>query len=533
MSKKRFFIPLAAFSLLLTSMIACNANNNNNNPSGSEPPAGDTSSNDATSSVDGGSSDAGSTSSQAGGSSSNAGGSSSAEGGSSSQEQHTHDYNATAKSVVKNADDKNVSLYECKSNDGAKRITVAFTDYSEITGELEASIDGKYDEVTDADIRATSVMLKSGCELTWKFNLDKAVTGAKVYFGAVATSSGHKTQKLAEKYKVKANDGSLAALDQADSVTYSDVGLTQNTRNYFYAATFDLVAGENSITLRQGSKGSRLLFGGDVRIEYEGEANPVAAPATGYDITFVPAEHCKVEVYIGANETVETNKTQSVNADALDDQQHFIPAKYVAPVDDDPATADDETVVEVKPEVLFKLVFDDGYTADGNDITISGTMGTEWNKLCSGDDDNSYNITKIKAAITVTIAVRAVTGNEKAGYLGTFNIQNGRVVVYQGEKNKTGDNIDTAEDGKYLSRVKKGGVSKTKAQFNFEIIPDEGYEFNSGLELGGESSPIGVTQFATGNFGNFKRNGTNGNLYSITKVASDIVLNIVCTQVQA
>lgn len=507
MSKKRFLIPLAAFSLLLTSVVACNGNNNNNNPSSSGAPAG--------------------TSSQSGGGG-GAGGSSSSQA-----PAHTHDYNATASSTVKNADDKDVSLFECKDNDGGKVIAIAFADYSEKSADFGST--SGYNNVPQ-ELRNSSFLIAKNATVTWKVNVDKAITGAKLSFGVVYTGSDHNTQTGSDggtvKYSFKVNDGSFVDWGMGSN-TYEGCGLSQSARKDYVFGSIDLVAGENTITVRQNNAGYRLLFGGDVRIEYEGEAVPVAAPASGYDITFVPGEHCKVKVYIGANETVETNKTQSVNADALDDQQHYIPSKYVAPVEDDPSTEADETVAEVKPEVRFQLVFDDGYTADGNDITISGTMGNEWNKICSDEDPNSYNITKIKAAITVTIAVRAVTGQEKEGYLGTFSIEHGTIVVYQGEKNKNGDNIDTPEDGKYLSRVKTGTVSKTKAQFNFEVFPEEGYEFNSGLALGGESSPTGVTQFAVGNFGNFKRNKNNGNLYSITKVASDITVNIVCTLIVA
>ncbi|MBQ6731373.1 MAG: hypothetical protein IJR08_05680 [Bacilli bacterium] len=510
MSKKRFFIPLAAFSLLLTSMVACNANNNNNpsNSGGGNP----------------------STSAQK----SDSSGGDAASSSSAAPAVHVHDYNATASKTVKNADDKNVSLYECKENDGGKLMTIAFDDYSEKSADFGDT--SGYGNVPE-ELRNSSRLLAKNSTISWKVNVDKAITGAQLAFGMNYTGSDHDTQEFASKCKIKVNNGSFVDWDLVSGKTYGGAGLAQKTRNYVAVATINLDAGENTISLQQGNGGYRLLYGGDVRIAYEGEANPVAAPASGYDITFVPAEHCKVMVYVGENEKLETNKTQSVNADDKDPEtQRFIHAKYRAGVEDDPATADvNEEVTEIKPEVIFQLVFDDGYTADGNDITISGTMGNEWNKLCSYDDDNSYNITKIKAAITVTIAVRAVTGSEKAGYLGTFNIQHGTIVVYQGAKNAAGDNIDTPDaDSKYLSRVSKSGkVSKTKAQFNFEVFPEEGYEFVSGLALKGESSPIGVTQFVTGNFGNFKRDANNGNLYSITKIASDIVVNIVCTPIAA
>ena len=527
MGKNKFFVPILTFGMLLSALVACGSNSNSKEKSSA---AGD--STPSASVSDSSSASKSSNSSKASSSSSKA---SSSQSSSSSQSQpvHHHDIAADAVAVktVKNKEDKNVSLYNCKDNDGGKIMTIAFGDYSEKTATF-SDLSGKYSEVAD-DIKAESYQLSASGTVTWKVLVDKAITGAKLYFGAVATSSGHNTSTLAEKCSVKINDGNFVNWDYSATATYSDVGLNQASRVYVYAATFNLNEGENSITLQQGTKGDRLLYSGDVRIAYDGDAMPVAAPATGYDITFVPAEHCKVLVYIGANETVETNKAQSYNADALDDDLHYIPSKYVAEVKDDPETTDvDESVAEVKPEIQFKLQFDTGYTADGNDISISGTMGNEWNKLCSEDVD-AYAITKIKAAITVTIAVRAVTGEEPAGYLGTFNITHGTIKVYLGAKNKNGDNLDTVDgSGYYLSRNKDTGeASKAKAQFNFEVIPDDGYEFVSGLALGGESSPIGVTEFMTGNFGNFKQDKKVANLFSITKVASTITVNIVCTEI--
>ena len=516
MSKKRFFIPLAAFSLLFSTVVACNANNNNNNPS---------------SSGNGGNP---STSQPAGNSSNGGGASASSNAGDSSSSQapaHTHAYGETPKASFKNADDKDIKLFECSENDGGKMMTIAFGDFSEQSDAFDSAANAsKYKEV-DASLWDDAKMLakSSNTTISWKVNVDKAITGAKLELGINSTYASHGSTDVAGKFQVKVNDGAFANWEQ--SGTYTSIGLAPTKRTYIQFATINLAAGENVITVKQANQENRLLFGGDVRIMYEGDALPVNAPATGYDITFVPAEHVKVKVYVGANELVETNKTQSVNADAIDADSRYVPAKYFAGVEDDPATEADETVAEIKPEVIFKLEFDEGYTADGNDISISGTMGNEWNKLCSFDDPDSYNITKIKAAITVTIAARAVTGNEKAGYVGTFSVEHGQLIVYQGAKNKNGDNLDTPDvEGKYLSRVSKTGeVSKTKAQFNFEIIPDEGYEFVSGLKLGGESSPTGVTNFVTGNFGNFKRDKTSETLYSITKIASDINLHVVCT----
>ena len=538
MGKNKFFVPLLTFGMLLSALVACGSNNSESrNPSkgGSEPSASASTSagGDSTSK----SSSSSSSSSKSSSSSSKASSSSSS---SSSQQQqvHVHDYTGNPKATYLNSDEKVVRLYDCKDNDEGKVMAIAFADYSEKSADFGST--SGYNNVPQ-ELRNSSFLIAKNATVTWKVNVDKAITGAKLSFGVVYTGSDHNTQTGSDggtvKYSFKVNDGSFVDWGMGSN-TYEGCGLSQSARKDYVFGSIDLVAGENTITVRQNNAGYRLLFGGDVKIAYDGDALPVSIPEKGYDITFAPAEHCKVLVYLGKKETVEANKAQSVNADATDPETNrFVPSKYHAAVEDNPDTADvDETVKEIKPEIMFKLQFDDGYTADGNDITISGTMGNEWNKLCTYDDDNSYNITKIKAAITVTIAVRAVTGEEPAGYVGTFNIDHGTIVVYQGKKNGAGDNVDTPDaNGKYLSRVSKGGaVSKTKAQFNFDIIPDPGYEFVSGFtaaELDDGLSPVNV-EYITGHFGNFKCDPET-NVYSLTKVASSVVVNIVCTPIAA
>ena len=420
---------------------------------------------------------------------------------------------------------------ECADHDD-KYIGIAFNDYSALNP-TTALTDGtaKYSSVTVEDVW----LIDKEQTVTWKVNVDKAISGAKLVFGVVMTSSSHSTQGYDEngtvKYSFKVNDGEFANWD-LKGLTYGDYGLSPKSMTYLEFGTIDLVAGENSITLKQNNAGYRLVYGGEVRIHYSGDALPVAAPAPepepdAHKITFVTPAHVKVLVYPGpvGGDPVEANVAYS-----RDDEGNY--AKYAAAVADDPATPDvDETAAEVKPEVNFKLQFEEGYYSDGNLMTISGTMGVEWNKLCCEDLD-TYSITKIKDDITVTIAEEA--GTEPNCFTANVTAENCTVVFYKGAKGT--DNVDPGTAGKYESMNKDGTVTRAKSQFNFEVFPNAGYEFAHGLAKKSETSPVGIP-FVTGRnghfpaYGNFKVDKNNINLFSITKVASNLDINIVCTLV--
>ena len=500
MFNKKFFISLAALSLLVTACGGKGGDKTSDKPAGDstsgQPQQSTTSNNPATST--------------------------------SQAPVHVHDYQA-AGAAVKNADGKDVSLMECKDHD-SRYIAIAFKDYSSTDLGFKTDL-SEYTNVSE-EVRNQTMMMEKKCTVSWKINLDKAITGAKLAFAAVSTNPDQTEKTLSDRHSTKVNDGELTPWG-VGSMTYGEAGLNQTSLTYIEAQTIDLVEGENTISLYQGNGGYRLLFGGEVRIYYNSDAAPVEAPVEGHKVTFVPSAHVHVSVLTGLDADGKEVWEEKLKDDSRDEDNvdnPYIPATYVAPVEDDPATADvDESVKEVKPSTNFKLTFDDGYTADGNDISISGTMGQEWNKL-SSEGANWFSVSKIKDDITITITERAVTGTEKEGYAATFNLEHCSVKVYLGKKNKAGDNLDTIEDGKYYSRDKDtGALSKAKAQFNFEVVPEEGYEFDSGLALNGESSPIGIS-FVTGSYGNFKRDKSNGDLYSITKVATDLVINLTATR---
>lgn len=505
MSKKRFLIPLAAFSLLLTSVVACNGNNNNNNPSSSGAPAG--------------------TSSQSGGGG-GAGGSSSSQA-----TAHTHDYNATASSTVKNADDKDVSLFECKDNDGGKVIAIAFADYSEKSADFGST--SGYSNVPQ-ELRNSSFLIAKNATVTWKVNVDKAITGAKLSFGVVYTGSDHNTQTGSDggtvKYSFKVNDGSFVDWGMGSN-TYEGCGLSQSARKDYVFGSIDLVAGENTITVRQNNAGYRLLFGGDVKIFYEGEAVPVAAPFAGYDVSFVTS-HCTVLAYeSGQDYTAEPVALTNGKTKARDENGEIV-------------AYDTENPNAAQPQVNFKVVPEAGYEVDTTCIAISGTPGTDWNSLkdaagteIPGDPktyaENTFRVTKIKGNLTITVTA-AAQGTLNPGYAISFNLEHCTVQVY---KEKGFKNVETDAGPVFYSRNKtkdSGGdypyCKGENAQFSFVITPETGYEWKPNLPSNEVEAEL--VSFISPN-GYNKLKVTDGLKCNLTKVSRNLTINISCTQIVA
>ena len=218
---------------------------------------------------------------------------------------HVHTYGDAIK-TAKNASGKDVFIKECADKDD-KYIGIAFDDYSEKSAEFGST--SSYNNVPEA-LRNESRLLAKNSTVTWKINVDKAIQNAELEFGVVYTGSDHGTQTGADgstqKYSIKANDGEFQ--DWAlGSTTYDEAGLSQTARAYLKYGNINLVAGENTITLRQNNAGYRLLYGGEVRIHFTGDATieDGVVPFEGYKVTFAP-EHCKVLVFQTKAYTTET-----------------------------------------------------------------------------------------------------------------------------------------------------------------------------------------------------------------------------------
>lgn len=509
--KSKLFISVAALGLLIGGLVGCNGNKSSEGQKSSQAPASSEPAKPSSSSV------APSSSSQAPSSSS-----SSATPSSSSQAPaHEHSYAKVGESV-KNADQKDVYVMECADKDD-KYIGIAFDDYSSKSADFDSGATAsKYKEV-DADIIASSHMLAKGSSsanggsVTWKFNLDKAVTGAKIAFGVTSTYASHGTESCGEKYLVKVNDGEEKAWEATG--TYDDIGLAPTKITYVVFSTSDLVAGENSITVIQGKEGYRLLFGGEVRIHYSGDAKPVEAPVPfeGYNVTFVPT-NCKVFVYPGKDYTIDPVETNSTKA--KDEEGNIVPY--------------DVEDIELQPQVNFKVVCDEGYVVNKENMVISGA---KYKNFKQGPDAkeglpeaNFFRITKIQGDITVTITPVEDTGEEQApGYEAVFTTIHCSVKVYVGPKSATNNVEDTAE--KYYGRGKDSPYDYTKnnGQINFEVIPDAGYKFVSGLEEEAEGKVSFIAGTGEEPYNKVVRGkGDFANCYRITKLASDLDIKVRC-----
>ena len=505
MSKKRFFIPLAAFSLLFSTVVACNANNNNN-PSSSNPPA----------------------------STSQGGGGGGADSNSSQAPAHDHTYAETASSTVKNSDNKDVKLFQCTAEDNGKMITIAFDDYSEKSAEFGST--SNYNNVPE-ELRNSSRLIAKNATVTWKVSVDKAINNAQLAFGVVYTGSDHGDQTGADgstvKYSFKVNDGDFVDWGMG-STTYSQAGLSQTARAYYVFGNINLVAGENTISVRQNNAGYRLLFGGDVRIIYEGEAVPVKAPFAGYDVTF-SAAHCSILVYeSGQDYSVDPVAPTGNKTKARDEEGNIVAYTGEAGA--------------LEPQVNFKVVPEAGYEVDTTCISISGKQGTDWNSLKDvagtettiGEGDaaqkvvaeNTFRVTKVRGKITITVNAVA-EGTLKPGYEISFVLEHCTVNVFKEKKFKT---AETDAGPKYYSRNKNaddGGdypyCKGENAQFSFVVVPEEGYEFAHGLT--GEVEADDVSFISPNGYNKLKI--TDNLKMNLTKVSRNITITIKCTQVQA
>ena len=505
--KSKLFISVAALGLLIGGLVGCNGNKSSEEQKSSQAPASSEPAKPSSSSV------APSSSSQAPSSSS-----SSATPSSSSQAPaHEHSYAKVGESV-KNADGKDVYVMECADKDD-KYIAIAFADYSAIDADFDsAAVASKYKEVDESIWEDAHMLAKTkGTTISWKINLDKAIEGAKLSLGVTSTYASHGTTDMASQFSVKVNDGALAAASLTG--TYTENGLDPSKRTYLEFATINLVAGENTITLSQDSTSNRLLFGGEVRFHYSGDAKPVEAPVPfeGYNVTFVPT-NCKVFVYPGKDYTVDPVETNSTKA--KDEEGNIVPY--------------DVEDIELQPQVNFKVVCDEGYVVNKENMVVTGA---KYKNFKQGKDEkeglpeaNYFRITKIQGDITITITPVEDTGEEQApGYEAVFTTIHCSVKVYVGPKSATNTTEDTAE--KYYGRGKDSPFDYTKnnGQINFEVIPDAGYKFESGLAEEAEGKVSFIAGTGEEPYNKVVRGKDDfANCYRITKLASDLDIKVRC-----
>lgn len=383
---------------------------------------------------------------------------------------------------------------------------------------------------------------EKGHEYKFTFSVPKHYTKVVFAFGAQMSSSSHSDRSLYTNHNGassddpfesnEANDGTCRITLKANGVeqevthdTYGDAGLTNSEINYFKVAEFAVNAGEVVVSMTTHAKtGYRLMLGGEARLYYkaadESATPPIEEIPDAHKVSFVTS-HCKVLVFEGDDyATSPKEATYGYTWDCDADPQVY--AKYAAA----DATAG---TPEVKPQINFKVECDEGYEVDTSCFAISGTEGNEWNNL-KDISDGIYRITTIKADITATINAVAA-GTLKAGYVATFVTEHCSIKVYTAKDFVT---EDTATP--YMSRHKtKDGdaypyAKGDNAQLSFEVVPEEGYEFVSGLKVGAEAESDNIDFIAPTGYNKIKRLATNR--YNITKVSFDLTITIKCTEAE-
>ena len=383
---------------------------------------------------------------------------------------------------------------------------------------------------------------EKGHEYKFTFSVPKHYTKVVFAFGAQMSSSSHSDRSLYTDHNGassddsfesnEANDGTCRITLKANGVeqevthdTYGDAGLTNSEINYFKVAEFAVNAGEVVVSMTTHAKtGYRLMLGGEARLYYKAadeSATPVVPvdEGEGYAVTF-SATHGEVWVYESGQDysvaPVKTNTTETRDEEGKK-------TKWIEP--------EEETTLE--PQVNFKVICEAGYEVDADCLAITGTYNKI--KVVSNDaEENSWiiRITKIKSDLSIVITPK-VHQEGINGYEITFALTNATAKVYVGPKDETGSNVDNGEEGKFYTRAKTDpyDYSKSEPQFNFEIIPNEGYEFNDGVEWGEatEVSSSAVSFITPGaNYNKLKKSANGG--YTLTKVAGALTITAVATE---
>ncbi len=382
-----------------------------------------------------------------------------------------------------------------------------------------------------------------GKEYKWTFSVPKHYTKVVFAVGAQMSSSSHGDRSLYTNHEGasssdsfesnEANDGTCRITLKVNGVqqevthdTYEAAGLTNSEMNYFKLAEFGVNAGDVEVSLTTNAQtGYRLMLGEGARLYYKAadeSATPVVPvdEGEGYAITF-SATHGDVWVYESGQDytqlPVKTNTTESRDEDGKK-------TKWIEPEETDTK----------EPQVNFKVVCEAGYEIDADCFAITGDFNKI--KVVSNDaEENSWivRITKIKSDLTIVITPKVHVDGIN-GYEITFALTNATAKVYVGPKDETGSNVDNGEEGKFYTRAKTDpyDYSKSEPQFNFEIIPNEGYEFNDGVEWGEatEMSSSAVSFIApSANYNKLKKSANGG--YTLTKVAGALTITAEATQI--
>ena len=241
----------------------------------------------------------------------------------------------------------------------------------------------------------------------------------------------------------------------------------------------------------------------------------------GVRVTFVHSaeDHFKVFVYKTKSYDTET-PTETYSCYARDENGNAI---------------DYDASASLQPQVNFKVVCDDNYVVKKANVVVAATdptdTGDTHKNIKQGPDTGEglpdatyFRITKIQRDITITITAVEDSGQaQNPGYVTEFVTNHCQVKVYVGPKDATGSNVD--EGPNYYTRSKDSpyGYSLNNGQINFEVIPDAGYKFVSGLEISAEGK---VPFVACADYNKVVRESENW--FRVTKINADIAISLKC-----
>ncbi len=251
--------------------------------------------------------------------------------------------------------------------------------------------------------------------------------------------------------------------------------------------------------------------------------------------------HCSVVVYKG----------QTIADDNIDTED-IIQARDGTsgePVDN----GDGQINFKVIPEAGYK--WNHGLTADANVkdlpfVYLSQTGAAKNFKIVDAEN-NVYRITKVAADIAIKIRCVPEAGEPTTGHVVTFVTEHCKVLAYDMQdarfapaelvdnkafaRLKDGDiatyvkevkGVDANGDGDYDDEGDTAPVAEVAPQINFLVVCDEGYEFNSGVEVGAEPKADTIS-FISGKANKFKNVGDG--VYRITKVQDNLTVTITAT----
>lgn len=378
-----------------------------------------------------------------------------------------------------------------------------------------------------------------GAEYKWTFAVAEDHEEMTFAFGAQMTSSTHGDRSLyinssiggsdsyennaenngKQRITITANGEPLAVTRQ----TYGEANLNTSSYVYYKVAKFGCQAGNVEIVMKTSADaGFRLNLGGEARLYY-----PKAEPAepSGYNVTF-NATNCKVYAYEVQTNTGDGVTPTEVTGPVQTRTSGGTISKYVIPT---AINADDD----IKPQINFKVVPDEGYKVNLDCFTISGAKGLEWNDLKQQSND-IYRITKIKADITVNVVcVEGEKDMSELAYEVTFVCTNCTVTVYLGE---TSGDVDPGP--KFYTRDKDDPTKYAlgdNARIFYAVTPVSGYQFDD--EMGdatqkgcADISYISPADESTG-YKNIKK--TADNRYYLTKMKGNVTITLTCTSISA